>query len=384
MNTKKIANEIAVLKRKASETKNATLKETLNKKIARLKADLEASKMSAPQLAKHLLKSQARVKSFTAKEFDEAIHRLSKKSEYSFLKGMSKTQIKDDLEREAKRPGWRFRGRDNFKKPTKDDVRKLRGKGVYYENRPNRSDVTRSVKLQEGGLIQSKEMDGEYYDKVRDFEGYEKLVKDMGYDSVLDFETKTGTNFAEIRNKWFTVMNDRVFFMSKAEYGGRMAKGGSVIEMRYRKSAGLVDMTPREVWEAWNNTQRKHFLKDHKDEILEAGGANFNVDSLLNSKWGDLDIHVRGAIERHVQEDKRYSKGGGVEQYGNGALIKRNKTEDYYYLVSNISEKWDTTDKITQDINNFIISCVDASGNELRDEVVAAIQKGIESAKKYK
>jgi adenine-specific DNA methylase len=117
------AKNIAALKRQLKSTTNATLKNALTKKIERLKQELEVSKTPAKEIAMQVRKAMEDVNAMSKSDFNALIKKLAMKPEYSFLKGMTKQEIKDDLGREAKPVGWRFRGRNNFKKPTKSDIK---------------------------------------------------------------------------------------------------------------------------------------------------------------------------------------------------------------------------------------------------------------------
>jgi hypothetical protein len=150
------AKNIAALKRQLKSTTNATLKNALTKKIERLKQELEVSKTPAKEIAMQVRKATDDVNAMSKSDFNALIKKLAMKPEYSFLKGMTKQEIKDDLSREAKPVGWRFRGRTNFKKPTKSDIKS--GNNVYYEGRRNRSDVIRPAKLAKGGGVSNKEL----------------------------------------------------------------------------------------------------------------------------------------------------------------------------------------------------------------------------------
>jgi hypothetical protein len=84
-------------------------------------------------------------------EFNELIKRLIATGKYDFLKNMSKSEIKDDMERTAKPMGWRFKGKST-RKPTKAEI-KANPDLVYYEARPNKSDVNKVKKLATGGGV---------------------------------------------------------------------------------------------------------------------------------------------------------------------------------------------------------------------------------------
>lgn len=160
MDAQKISNELATLKRAVKSAATAPLKEKLKNKIKNLEQVLKDANIPAKKLAMMLLGAKRKVASYTQAEFNAVIKRLSYKAEYSFLKGLTKVEVKDDLKREAKTPGWRFKGRDNFKIPTKKDLINDMGKPTskrktYYESRSNRSDVTRPALLVNGGGVEN-------------------------------------------------------------------------------------------------------------------------------------------------------------------------------------------------------------------------------------
>jgi hypothetical protein len=152
MSADKLSLEIAALEKQSGKAKNAVIKKVLLKKIDKLKVELEAI-TSAPVAKAKIQRAKTKISQMTPKEFADYIKKLSKDPKYSFLKGMSSDEIARDVKRTAKPVGWRFRGRENFKTPTKRDVKD--NNNVYYENRRNRSDVSRSLRLETGGGISS-------------------------------------------------------------------------------------------------------------------------------------------------------------------------------------------------------------------------------------
>jgi hypothetical protein len=151
MTTNQISTQIATLQKTLKTTTNKTLKDTLKKKIERLKGDLQNSGKTTKQLTNELLKGKNKVNNMNAFEFKETVRKLAQKPEYTFLKSMGKSEIKDDLKRYAKPVGWRFKGRGNYEKPTKTDIKNKND--VYWENRPNRTDVVFPAKLENGGAL---------------------------------------------------------------------------------------------------------------------------------------------------------------------------------------------------------------------------------------
>ena len=184
MDINKISNEIATLKRAVKTAATASLKDKLKKKIVSLNEVLKDANIPAKRLAMILLGAKRKVFSYTTAEFNAVIKRLSYKAEYSFLKGLTKVEVKDDLERYAKNPGWRFKGRGNYKTPTKKDLAADAGlpygkRRTYYEKRSNRSDVTNPAKLKDGGNIKMNEVGFNIQEVIKSLTSNEKnqLIK---------------------------------------------------------------------------------------------------------------------------------------------------------------------------------------------------------------
>ena len=141
--TNAISDKIATLEKALKSDITESLKKKLQEKIAKLKADLKKTatggEVSAKELADVLLKSRKKFIEMSSKDFDGVIKRLQTKPEYSFLKYYTRSEVIDDIKRKAKPVGWRFKGRNNFKTPSKEQVKNRRANGVYYENRPNRT-----------------------------------------------------------------------------------------------------------------------------------------------------------------------------------------------------------------------------------------------------
>lgn len=177
----------------------ADVKVKIAAKIKGLRAQIKAGKtkgkdVSAKQLANALLRSRKKFLEMSKKDFNGVIRQLSKKPEYSFLKGMSRTEVINDINRKAKPVGWRFKGRGNYKTPTKEQVRKGRANGtVYYENRPNRSDVSQARQLEKGG---STYADSEFGKLEREWN--ETGIKPKGYNKAkADWQSKGGSTYAK-------------------------------------------------------------------------------------------------------------------------------------------------------------------------------------------
>ena len=162
MSTQQITDKIANLQRAYKSAPTKDIKKSLQIKINELKNELKSSNTPVTKLAKQLLGSQNKVAGYSNAEFKKVIKTLSKKSDYAFLQAYSTGKVIDDLKRYAKPVGWRFKDKivrgkrvENIKKPTAKEIVAGRKNGtVYFENRSNRSDVVRPVKLAKGGAIE--------------------------------------------------------------------------------------------------------------------------------------------------------------------------------------------------------------------------------------
>lgn len=150
---------IAALERKIAEAKSEIAKKALKEKLERLKQEAQDSDVEAKKLAAVLLKQRKKIKELAQKDFDALIRRLANKPQYSFLKKYTRDEIIRDMSRKAKPVGWRFKGKNNYKIPSKKQVTEGVKKGnVYYDNRPKKSDVSFPAQLGKGGYVSKGEM----------------------------------------------------------------------------------------------------------------------------------------------------------------------------------------------------------------------------------
>jgi hypothetical protein len=139
------AEQLALLQKKLSMTKTKLGKAVLEKKIEKLKSEMGSSKNAK----KEVTEAKKKVSQLSISE-------LKKKPEFKFLKKMKKGNIEDDQKRVAKPKGWRFKGKGKYRKPTASEIVAGKKRGnVYYEARNRHSDVSRIVRLKEGGGVGS-------------------------------------------------------------------------------------------------------------------------------------------------------------------------------------------------------------------------------------
>ena len=162
-NKEQLSQAIATVERQISEAKSELAKKTLTGKLERLKEELKTGATKGDSTLSTLSNARKQVRSMAKDEFKALLTRLSKKPEYGFLAEYSQDRLKRDLSRTAKPKGYRFVG-DNYKKPSPAQIKKgLKDGTVYYEGRPIRSDVSRVVKLEDGGSVSTETIDLKFY-----------------------------------------------------------------------------------------------------------------------------------------------------------------------------------------------------------------------------
>ena len=104
--------------------------------------------------------------------------------------------LKRDAGRGSKPFGWRFKGKNNFKKPRPDQHGQP---NVYYEGRANRADVKRkgNIKLEEGGVIRNVYDSGFWMQRETDYRVYGQPNPEIfGYfDNMYDFQKWVQSTF---------------------------------------------------------------------------------------------------------------------------------------------------------------------------------------------
>tara|TARA_R110000868_G_scaffold52970_7_gene166776 strand:- start:257 stop:1873 length:1617 start_codon:yes stop_codon:yes gene_type:complete len=343
--TNAISDKIATLEKALKSDITESLKKKLQDKLAKLKDDLnKASKgeeISAKDLADSLLKSRKKFIEMSSKDFDGVIKRLQTKPEYSFLKSYTRSQIIDDIKRKAKPVGWRFKGRNNYKIPSKEQVKNRRINGVYYENRPERSDVSQTRQLKHGGAIYTVNLLGQE-------------------DKPLTESMMTAKNLTElkkkVKEKYGTTKGFRVRKRSKSgamhyvkfeDGGSTYAEGGEI------KRGELNSYSDEKIAMIYSNMKGL----DYSDVIIELKGNREEREDTIN------EILKGGST---------YAEGGGVDTYkkmshldfGNIREGDKIKFKDKIGVVNEVSDRGV---KYTMDNQPLFISwaMVDGSGFEV-------------------
>lgn len=155
--------------------------------------------------------------------------------------------LKRDAGRGSKPFGWRFKGKNNYRKPRADQHGQP---NVYYEGRPNRADVKpkASVKLEKGGTTRGGMF--EVGDLVMvDDSGYVKLFSgfDLSEPALIISKDKAkssgkvvyfyGLQLGDGRKPFNKAPESKLMKVEMAD-GGMMAKGGKI-------------NMDRHIWEGW-------------------------------------------------------------------------------------------------------------------------------------
>ena len=280
-----IAKEIAVAERLAKlESTPEPIRKKLESKISRLKKEARGIPMSAKQLANATLRQRATIKAMAKRDFNDLIRRLAKKSEYSFLKGMTKDEIVRDMARKAKPVGWRFRGRGDYRTPTKTDIRKKRG--VYYEARPNRSDVSQAAQLKKGGKTWVQKSVAEM-EKKGTVGLFTKKAKAAGM-STKDFMKKVLTN----PDSYDLKTRKEAQWMANVT-GDKYATGGSTQGYDARQDESLGMRTGRESSKTQSMKARR---EDSYGKWGKRGAENRGISMAHGGMTGDQAYYYADLI----------------------------------------------------------------------------------------
>jgi hypothetical protein len=334
MKVEKISLEIATLKKQLKTKMPDVIKTKIEAKINRLEKELKGSTLTGVEFARNLLAGKKKVNSMTKTEFNDFVKLLSKKPEYDFLKYLTKQQIKDDLDRVAKPVGWRFRGRTNFATPSKTDI-KLR-RNVYYENRSNKSDVSRVVRLGKGGSLN------------KCCYVYGKFDEEKTWNPIKMFNSKKeAENFiAEVNGKAIKLGSGKFNVFKFDEYKisnnksknwennemvsivNKMAKGGNVFvtpNTVKEFNDKMKDFTNRlntaeSMYKLDNGKSYNKIIKERDDYYKKSKDAWY---SALNEAEEKGNMGRYDVLKKMINNANMYAKGGSL--IGNQHKLDRNK-----------------------------------------------------------
>ena len=239
-----ITKEIAILERTASTVSNEKAKNALKSKIERLKKELEAAKGTPSEKKEKKARAKKQAQGASKESFAEMVKRLSEKKGYEFLKYMTEDQVKRDKDRAAKPVGWRHKG-DRTSKPTKADIRNRKSTGVYYENRVNRSDVSRRVRLEkggstyaEGGGVNGQMRGGVFYPKDKELDWYDVRTFYISQLGEQGAKEQAKNYIKEYIKYWNEELNEEDFKIRKNPFDGTDRKGTYIVSRlmpKYKK-----------------------------------------------------------------------------------------------------------------------------------------------------
>lgn len=312
------AKEIALLERKLKSAKTNREKIVLAKELKDLK-----SKLSTTQKKETLPTQRRKIRMLSSAEFNELIARLKQKPEYSFLKSMGKKKIEDDYRVVGKPVGWRIKGKNNYRVPSK----RFRAENpdlVYYENRINRSDVRRPNRLEQGGMMAK----GGYVSKG------EMVWKKLTDSQKMDFLYKNFTPEITPRSQeklvgksWnFLPKNVKIKFESKYANVEDYATGGKVWKVSDTSKAkyvGIIEFQDNDGeyhnFEVMDNGDRLVFGGMTNSGFIESGYIEkdgFSTDEALQELYADLETYYNDGAEytSMIVVNQRMATGGSLKK----------------------------------------------------------------------
>jgi hypothetical protein len=312
--------DIALLERKLKEAKTNKERRELKEKIAEL-----TSKLSKEQKQTTLPEQRKKVRQLPDEDFNEFIARLKQQPEYSFLRGMSKKRILDDRRVVGKKPGWRIKGRGNYKVPSLK-FRQQNPDLVYFENRVNRSDVRKPNRLEKGGkagnvtdvqIMQGDDskdpnLKGNWMFPANPNKNSMGVKMSKGgktkaaigemvniQDPKSLYNGKSGVIVDEVGNDWVVKTANGIGMVSKSKVMviESMARGGFV---------GKGEM----VWKNMEKHKRWDFLQQNfPKEITDA--TRYEI---TQRAWNFLPRKVKIAFEAKYANAENYANGGNLTE----------------------------------------------------------------------
>lgn len=152
-----VKKSIEAVKKQVKEAVKEDVKERKQKpvKAAAKKAAPSGAKRGRPA-KKAATKKVVKRKSKAAVKYEKALTNLQKlvnrTKELKAKYAGSGVDLDKDAQRKAKPFGWRLRGKNSYRRPTKAEIKSGE---AYWEGRPNRADVKRAKypKLEKGGIM---------------------------------------------------------------------------------------------------------------------------------------------------------------------------------------------------------------------------------------
>lgn len=256
-------------------------------------------------------------------------------------------------ERDAARPakpfGWRLKGKHNYRKPTRADIRS--GK-AYYEARINRADTKRTKfpMLERGGYMAKggeihvvlNEGNGKIINKlfndwnnVKTEKEYEKWVEQVRstkfgtYGTITYDEVLRNFDFDNAPINSYHLKTFKAELKNALNKGYKYAKGGA-IENQYEGREA------EDIWNSLSVGQRLHFLTDHNEDL------NLKFEQrreLSRLKFDSLSKKIQEEFAVHVVMGQ-YADGGYIESGEKLYEIANNMSDNEFQEgYRNLSEK---------------------------------------------
>jgi len=230
--------------------------------------------------------------------------------------------------------------------------------------------------MKDGGSVGGDDDFENDYKKVKQHikEGYGNIDSDY---IETTWENMSDIAYSTIEDKLVKrLQKDKLFNYEKES----MRKGG-------KAEGGEIKMAKKDLDKYKYYLSKEEALSNAYDEAESEDGED-SIDAKV--AWEDLGSHLKSMRTFEQDMIKQYGKDfykqydsyvfGKMKEGGN-VDKSHSKGKEVENVNSNINMSWNSTKKIADDIRSFIFDSYEAAGEELADDVIAAINNGIELAK---
>lgn len=270
---------------------------------------------------------------------------------------MPKKNIQADKKRTAKPVGYRFRGKSKAK-PTNAEIKKGKKNGnVYYENRPNRSDVSKKTKLENGGSLQSAKYRLVNFDVCgNEIDGYYVSNK-LQTETIIDIPQNTSKEQAIAILKSNKVLSDKANEKNIDIYG---EDGVRLFFSDEEKSIPLFELVCVEKYQSGgavkseliftnpiNTVVQQQSIAPISTESASVTSSNdVSIDDKGNIKLPDYDMKPDDMLEKHMIDGEIYiehlrgilGRSPRHEEVVGSVLLRKCFLKPYYKKVNYVNQ----------------------------------------------
>lgn len=361
-----------------SYTKKADKKKTakpvgarFTNKLAKRLGKKNTTKPSASDIEKYLGKGVYKEKRKDKSDLNPK-DKFAKGGQASPQSGSYTTRA--DKKKTAKPVGVRFTdklanrlGKKPTTKPTLGEAEKYMGKGVYKENRKDKSDINPKNRFAKGGTTQTYAQYPKTYNEFRDIT---KEAKPVGYRYTDALAKRLGVNpLSKPSNAHVEKYLDKgVYWENRADKSDqnrkdKLAKGGNVKETRVY----AIDFSNFDEDENVNSLSDEKFM-----DKAEEYGHVYTLKGFQQAVNND-EINMTYLAIRFIGGDTEYARGGKLSKSKILDLYKTKKSfsdSDSKMIDEAIENGYIDTDDIKEDFMGFLDENLKADDHSFSDEEI--------------